>query len=43
MKHNGLGLLYVAAINGRLNVVRVLLEHKADMNALVSTEVEWSI
>ena len=37
VKQNGMSLLYVAAVNGRVNVTKLLLEHKADMTALVNT------
>ncbi|CAI8033696.1 E3 ubiquitin-protein ligase mib1 [Geodia barretti] len=33
LRHEGVTTLHVAALNGRLNVVRVLLEHKADLSA----------
>ena len=34
--YDGKTLLHVAAVEGRVGVTRVLLDHKADMTAFVS-------
>ena len=37
--YDGKTLLHVAAVEGRVGVTRVLLDHKADMTAFVSISI----